>query len=125
MRRAHPSPTYHAVRGVGLAVVGVDVHLEHSAVAANEALQPPLALRTRLFGADQARIIMSKKTSLKGVKLTDNKARARGPCSSEIPDTGHYRTASAILWARKQVISGFLAQGSDRSFSIMTGVSSS
>ena len=45
-------------------------------------------------------------------------------CTSftEIPDTGHYRTASAIPWARKQVISGFLAQGSGRSFSIMTGV---
>ena len=41
---------------------------------------------------------------------------------AEIPDTGHYRTASAIPWARKQVISGFLAQGSGRSFSIMTGV---
>ena len=52
---------YHAVRGVGLAVVGVDVHLEHSAVAANEALQPPLALRPGLLGADQARILMSQR----------------------------------------------------------------
>ena len=36
--------------------------------------------------------------------------------TSEIPDTGHYRTASAIPWARKQVISGFLAQGSAEAF---------
>ena len=64
--------TYHAVRGVGLAVVGVDVHLEHSAVAANEALQPPLALQPRLFGADQARILISQRTSMKEVKLSDH-----------------------------------------------------
>ena len=38
------------------------------------------------------------------------------PLRSERPEPGHYRKASAEPWARKQVISGFLAQGSADAF---------
>ena len=34
----------------------------------------------------------------------------------ERPEPGHYRKASAEPWARKQVISSFLAQGSADAF---------
>ena len=40
----------------------------------------------------------------------------------EYPDTGRDRKASALPWARKPEITCFLAQGSGRSCSIMTGV---
>ena len=41
---------------------------------------------------------------------------------SERPVTGHYRKASPPPWARKQVISSFLAQGKRRSCVITNGL---
>ena len=42
--------------------------------------------------------------------------RANSVKGAERPDTGHYRKASVLPWARKQVSSGFLAQGSAEAF---------